>query len=159
MLDSATTGPGRTFGKIGGGVKVDAGRLLGWKRVVVNAGYESSNASSPALTYRDTAYAASKLKVDLIGAGVSANVWKGLSLLAGFQRAKSDPIWKYDVSGKSKIGKAMDLTQDNWAVGIEYRVAAGVYATAEYGKMSVDEKTSGTRFDQGLASGGLVVGF
>ncbi len=160
VLDSATAAPGLAFGRIGAGVKVQAGQWLGWdKRITVSAGYLADNAKQAAYSYKDTAYAEANVKSALLNAGLYANVWKGLSFLAGYQQIKSNPYRGYTVAGKTKTADQADLTQGNWAVGLEYRIAAGVYATAEYGAISLDEAKSATAFSQKLVSGGLVVGF
>lgn len=159
-VDATTTVAGQTFGRIGGGVKAQVGSFLGLdRRITVIAGWMEDNAKRPAFAYQDSAYAEVTVKSGLASAGVYANVWRGLSLSAGYQQIKSNPYKGYDVAGETKTAKQADLTQGNWAIGAEYRIAAGVYANAEYGQLSLEEAKSATKFSQDLVSAGLVVGF
>jgi hypothetical protein len=160
--DAATMGPAQSFGRLGGGLKAQVGRLLGLgRRITVSAGYVADRARKPAYSFQDTAYAAAEVESALSSAGLYASVWKGLALSAGYQRIRSNPYRGYTVAAttNTKTPDQADLTQGNWAVGLEYRIAAGVYVTAEYGAMSLEEAESGTGFSQDLASAGLLVGF
>ncbi len=145
-----------TFGRVGGGVKLDAGEWIN-RRLMVSASFVQDTYTRPVST--DPSYAALDFKSAMINAGVSAGIWKGLSALVGFQQIKSNPPDRNDGLALVKTSGAFDLTQTNWSAGLECRIAPGAYVTGEYGMIAYDEAKTATKYSQAISSLGLIVGF
>jgi hypothetical protein len=138
---------------MGGGMALDAGRFLGWDhRIALSGGFVRESRERAAF---DTV-AAESFQSDQINAGVYAGVWKNLALLAGYQRIESNPMVRANVASPRVEG---GLTQMQWAVGLELKLAHAAYVTAEYGKLDYEESVTATRFSQDISSLALFLGF
>jgi hypothetical protein len=147
-----------SFGRIGGGVKLDAGEWINrGRRAAVSVSYVQDSYKREASP--NPAYAALEFKSAMINAGLSANVWRGLGVLAGYQQIKSNPPAAGGALSLVKTSGEFDLTQSNWSLGLEYRIAAGAYVTGEYGIVAFDEAKTATKYAQAVSSLGLIVGF
>ncbi|MDB5105258.1 MAG: hypothetical protein JWP91_2947 [Fibrobacteres bacterium] len=158
--DPATATEAATLGRMGGGAKVEAGKLLGLKnRITASAGYVADSRKNPAYNVKDTSFAEWTFKSAMLSAGVYAGIWKGLAVLAGYQQIKSNPFSGVSGSATAKSVNEADLKQSIWSLGLEYRIAPGAYVTGEYGMIGFDEAKSATEYSQAVSSLNLIVGF
>lgn len=160
QVDSTTIAEPATYGRVGGGMSVQAGKLLGLsKRVTLSGSLVRDFRKQAGYSLRDTAYGATDFQTAMINAGAYAGIWKGLALIAGYQQIASNPLLGYSLAGTSAVPRVGDMLQGHWSAGLEIRLGHGAYVTGEYGRIDLKETATGTRFAQDVSSLGLFLAF
>jgi hypothetical protein len=158
-IDSLTATPA-DFARMGGGLKVNLEKFLGSESpVTVSGSYVKDSRTQAAFSSKGVAVAEEKFETAMINAGVRAHVYKGMSLLGGYQSIKSNPIIARTATATARSSQPGDLRQDQWSAGIEYKITHGAYVTAEYGRMGLEEAVTLTRFSQDISSLHLVIAY
>lgn len=148
LIDSVHRAAAATYGRVGGGLKVEAGSLLKLKnRVTVSGSYVSDTWKRAAFTVDTAAHAAVDFKSAMINAGLFAGITGNFAVTGGYQQMTV-----------SNAGFG-DVVQKNWAAGIELKLAHGAYVTAQYGMMSFEDAVAENAFSQAITDLGLVVAF
>ncbi|MDB5048783.1 MAG: hypothetical protein JWO30_1854 [Fibrobacteres bacterium] len=156
QIDSLTAVPA-DYTRMGGGLKVNIDKLAALaKPLVVSGSYLQDGRKRAAFTSRGVAVDAEDFKTAMINADVHAGIWKGLSLMAGYQSIQSNP--RIDSLGARTVHPG-DLRQDQWALGLECQITHGAFVTAQYGRMDFDEAVTGTKFSQDITSLTLLIAY
>jgi hypothetical protein len=128
-IDSLRTLPKTEFTQAGGGLKVEAGALLGLSLpFTVSGGFVRSTAENAGIA-GDSLHAAAKVENDFLNAGAQYAFWKRFSLLAGYQRIATT---------LTRGGTESVRTQTHTAGGLDYKVAAGAHLLFSLGRIEVD---------------------
>lgn len=147
------------FGRVGGGLRLRLGKFLALGTPLDFSGsYMVESRRRPAFSSRGVAVAAEDFESALLNAGFQAGVGYGLSVLGGYQSIQSNPaLWT--VTPLTRDNRPGDLRQDQWSVGLEYRIKPGAYVTAEYGRLGFEEAVTGTAYRQDVTSLNLVIAY
>jgi hypothetical protein len=146
--------------RMGGGLKLNIHKFAGLPKPIVLAGsYVQDARKRAAFASKGVSVGAEDFKSSMINVDAHANVWGGLSLLAGYQSIKSNPGVAISQTATSRTATAGDLTQDQWAAGLEYQITAGAYVTAEYGMLNSKETVTKSDFSQDVSSLTLLIAY
>jgi hypothetical protein len=138
-VDSVKNWPKTKFGQVGGGLKVEAGALMGLALPLTLSGsYVSSTADNDGIA-GDTARTSLKVKSDFINAGLLFSFWKRFSLMGGYQQIENT------ITRPAKENKQ---TQTHYAGGLDYRVATGAHLLFSLGQVKVDNPAEDKDFSQ-----------
>ncbi len=149
-----------TYGRLGGGLSVQAGEFLKLSRPLALSGsYIREGRNQPAFTDKGISVSQQDFQSAMVNAGVQVGVSNNLILSAGYQQIASNPYRETARDAGSRTFDELDLVQSQWSVGLEIKLTHGAYVTAEYGVLDLDESVTGTRFSQNLSSLFLTVTF
>jgi hypothetical protein len=130
MVDTVRALPVTKFTQSGGGLKIEAGGLMGLSLPLTLAGsFTRSTADNDGIA-GDTVHTATKVTSDFINAGAQWNFWKRFTLLGGWQQISTTI---------DRAGKEAKQIQTHTAGGIDYKVAAGAHLLFTVGQIKVDE--------------------
>jgi hypothetical protein len=107
---------------LGGGLDVEIGRLIGWERKLnLNGGFGKASETD--------GYERSSTRAS---AGLRAHVWRGISLLGGFQMVNKDygNLFETSVTGDELL----------WLAGPEIKITEGSYFNLQYGMLNYEFK-------------------
>jgi hypothetical protein len=136
-IDTVRALPITKFTQLGGGLKVEAGGLLGLSRPLTFAGsFMRSTADNGGL---DSLHPALKVTSDFVNAGAQWNFWQRFSVLGG---------WQQITTTLDRSGAETKRIQTHTAGGIDYKVAAGVHLLGSLGQIKVDEPVAATGGDR-----------
>jgi hypothetical protein len=156
-IDSLTSVPA-DYTRMGGGLKVSLDKLVSMpKNADFSVSYAEDARKRAAFSSKGVSVAGENFKSAMINADLQAGIWKGLSLLAGYQSIQSDPRVSSTQTATARSSTAGDLRQDQWALGLECRITHGAYVTAEYGRIGFEETVTKTKFSQDVSSLTLVI--
>jgi hypothetical protein len=138
-IDSARSLPVTKYTQASGGLKVEAGRLMGLALPLTVAGsFTRSTADNDGIA-GDTLHTSAKVTSDFINAGAQWNFWKRFSVLGGWQQITTT-IDRASVSKKQ--------VQTHTAGGVDYKVSAGAHLLFSVGQIKVDEPPPAVGNDQ-----------
>lgn len=132
VIDTARSLPVTKFTQSGGGLKIDAGRLIGLSRPFTLAGSFMRSTGDNAGIAADTLRPAIKVTSDFANAGGMWNFWQRFSVLGGWQQITTtiDRGTRETVRVQTHIGG-----------GLDYKVAAGAHLLFSLRDIKVDEPT------------------
>ncbi len=128
-VDSVRALPNSKFAQMGGGLKVEAGGLIGLSLPFTISGSFIRSTAENAGIAGDTLHTATKVTSDFLNAGAQYSFWKRFSLLAGWQQI-ANTVARGGVNNKQ--------TQTHTAGGLDYKVAAGAHLLFSVGQIKVD---------------------
>ncbi|MBW8890425.1 MAG: hypothetical protein JF616_21955 [Fibrobacteres bacterium] len=132
MVDTVRSLPVTKFTQAGGGLKVEAGGLMGLSLPLTLAGsFMRSTADNDGIA-GDTLHALTKVTSDFINAGAQWNFWKRFTVLGG---------WQQITTTVDRAATEAKQVQTHTAGGIDYKVAAGAHLLFTVGQIKVDEPT------------------
>jgi hypothetical protein len=128
---------------LGGGLDVEIGRLIGWeRRLNFNGGFGKASETD--------GYERSSTRAS---AGLRAHIWRGISLLGGFQMVNKDygNMFAAPVTGDELL----------WLAGPEIKITEGSYFNLQYGMLNYEfkEGANAHTFDRSLFSADVRVKF
>ena len=129
-IDSARVLPKSKFTQAGGGLKVEAGGLLGLSLPFTVSGSFLRSTSDNAGLAGDSLHPAAAVTGDFANAGAQYSFWKRFSLLAGWQRITTT----FTTAGTETV-----QVQTHQAAGLGYKVAAGAQLLLSLGQVKVDQ--------------------
>jgi hypothetical protein len=129
-VDSARALPLTKYVQAAGGLKIEAGALLGLALPLTVAGSFQRSTADNAGIAGDSLHAAAKVTSDFVNAGAQWAFWKRFSLLAGWQQINTTV---------TRRGAEADQVQTHVAGGLDYKVAAGAHLLFTLGQIKVDE--------------------
>jgi hypothetical protein len=129
-LDTVRSLPVTKFTQLGGGLKVEAGGLIGLSRPLTIAGSFMRSTADNGGIAADTLHRALKVTSDFINAGAQWNFWQRFSVLGG---------WQQITTTLDRAGAETKRVQTHTAGGLDYKVAAGVHLLGSLGQIKVDE--------------------
>ncbi len=130
MVDTTRSLPVTKFTQAGGGLKVEAGGLLGLSLPLTLSGsFTRSTADNDGIA-GDTVHAMTKVTSDFINAGAQWNFWKRFTVLGG---------WQQITTTVDRAAAETKQIQTHTAGGIDYKVAAGAHLLFTVGQIKVDE--------------------
>jgi hypothetical protein len=130
MVDSVRSLPVTKFTQAGGGLKIEAGGLLGLSLPLTLAGsFMRSTADNDGIA-GDSLHALTKVTSDFINAGANWNFWKRFSVLGG---------WQQITTTVDRAAAEAKQVQTHTAGGIDYKVSAGAHLLFSVGQIKVDE--------------------
>jgi hypothetical protein len=129
-IDTVKALPITKFTQLGGGLKVEAGGLIGLSRPLTFAGSFMRSTADNGGIAADSLHPALKVTSDFVNVGAQWNFWQRFSVLGG---------WQQITTTLDRAGKETKRVQTHVAGGVDYKVAAGVHLLGSLGKISVDE--------------------
>ncbi|MDB5106202.1 MAG: hypothetical protein JWP91_3891 [Fibrobacteres bacterium] len=129
MVDSSRAMPNTEFSQMGGGLKVEAGDLMGLALPFTLSGSLVRSTADNAGIAGDSLHAAAKVTSDFLNAGGQFGFWKRFSILGGYQRI---------VNTVSRPAAETEQVQTHYAGGLDYKVAAGAHLLFSLGRIKVD---------------------
>jgi hypothetical protein len=145
--------PDALYLDVGGGAEVEIGRFIGLKnRINLTGGFGKTTETDG---FERSATRAS--------AGLRVGLWRGLSLLGGFQMVNKDygSLFSYD-DGEGNIFP-IAITGDEllWLAGPEIKITEGSYFNLQYGMLNYEYKSGKDKFvlDRSLLSADIRVKF
>jgi hypothetical protein len=158
-FDSLSAEPA-DYARLGGGLTARVNEFFGWsERIELSGSWVEDSRKRPAYTSKGVSVAANEFKSAMLNAGAYLGVWKRVALLAGYQQIKSNPVVSETRTATSLAFNEGDLTQSQWAAGLELKLTHGAYVTAEYGLVDVKEAKTGAAFKQDVSSVNLLLAF
>ena len=130
MLDSVKALPITKFTQAGGGLKVEAGGLMGLALPLTLSGSFIRSTADNAGLAGDSLHAATKVTSDFMNAGAQYSFWKRFCLLAGYQQIATTI---------TKAGADAKQVQSHTSGGLGYKVAAGAQLLFSLGQVKVDQ--------------------
>jgi hypothetical protein len=128
-IDSVKALPITKFTQVGGGLKVEAGALIGLALPFTLSGSFVRSTADNAGIAGDSLHSAAKVTSDFLNAGAQYSFWKRFSVLGGYQR----------IANTLARGSAeRKQTQTHVAGGLDYKVAAGAHLLFSLGQIEVD---------------------
>jgi predicted porin len=128
-IDSVRALPATKFTQASGGLKLEAGGLMGISPLTLAGSFMRSTANNDGLA-GDTLHAAAKVTSDFINAGAQWNFWKRFSVLGG---------WQQITTTVDRGAKEAKQVQTHTAGGVDYKVSAGAHLLLSVGRIKVDE--------------------
>lgn len=129
-LDTVKALPATKFTQTGGGLKIDAGGLIGLTLPFTVAGSFMRSTADNGGIAADSLHPAVKVTSDFVNAGGVWNFWQRFSVLGGWQQ----------ISTTIDRGvKETKRVQTHVAGGLDYKVAAGAHLLLSVGQIKVDE--------------------
>lgn len=158
-MDSLTAAPA-DYARLGGGLSLRVNEFIGLaNRIEVAGSWQEDSRKRPAFSSKGISVAAVDFKTAMVNAGFYAGIYKGLAILGGFQQIKSNPVVGAAQAANARTFTEGDLTQSQWAAGLELKLTHGAYVTAEYGILDVKETKNGAVFSQDVSSVSLLLAF
>lgn len=149
-LDSARALPATDFTEMGGGLRFEIGRWLGWTYPLsATLSHVASTAKQDGLA-GDSLAIATEWNTGITQAGLKAGFYKRASVLAGFQQIATTA---------TVGGSEAETVQRQIGGGLEYRLGAGAYADAMITRVSSDRPGEDDDFGQWLTEVSMRVGF
>jgi hypothetical protein len=159
-IDSVHKAAAATYGRMGAGVQVQAGSLLGLaNRITVSGSYVADTWKRGSYVQDSLTFAAGSFKSEMINAGLYAGIFKHLALLAGYQQIVSNPAVGSTRTGNTVAPDLGEYTQTNWSAGLEIKLTHGAYVTGDYGMMEMKDPKTNTDFSQKIMDLSLLVAF
>lgn len=121
--------PKTSYSQMGGGVKIDIGRLTKISNVLaISVSYVGSSASNGDGASKE------KITSDFINFGAHCQLWKRLWANGGLQL----------INNKAALGDSTinENAMTHWAAGLEWKVADGASLEASVGQINVDNKVN-----------------
>jgi len=130
----------------GGGFSVEAGRFMGLQKpLTLQAGFKKSTESD--------GYERSSQNST---AGLRWGVWRGLSLIGGFETVKKD----YGLAILDKDGVSLQATELLWLAGPEVKLSEGAYFNLQYGMLNNEfEGNYNNKLDRNIITADVRVKF
>jgi hypothetical protein len=137
-VDSTASLPNTKFTQAGGGLKVEAGALIGLSLPFTLSGSLIRSTADNAGIAGDTVHTATKATSDFLNAGMQYSFWKRFSVLAGYQQI-TNTLTEKAVEAKQ--------VQTHAAGGLGYKVASGANLLFSLGQVKVDNPAGATDAD------------
>ena len=129
-VDSVRSLPVTKYTQAGGGLKIEAGGLIGMPLPLTLAGsFMRSTANNDGIA-GDSLHVLTKVTSDFINAGAQWNFWKRFSVLGG---------WQQITTTVDRAAAEAKQVQTHTAGGIDYKVSAGAHLLFSVGQIKVDE--------------------
>ncbi len=128
-VDSVRALPVTKFAQMGGGLKIEAGALIGLSLPFTLSGSFIRSSAENGGIAADTSHPSLKVTSDFINAGMQYSFWKRFALLGGYQKIENTI---------NHGGTEAKQTQIHYAGGLDYKVAAGAHLLFSLGRVSVD---------------------
>jgi hypothetical protein len=130
MVDSVRALPITKYTQAGGGLKIEAGGLMGLSLPLTLAGsFMRSTANNDGIA-GDTLHVVTKVTSDFINAGANWNFWKRFSVLGG---------WQQITTTVDRAAAEAKQVQTHTAGGVDYKLSAGAHLLFSVGQIKVDE--------------------
>jgi hypothetical protein len=139
IIDTARSLPVTKFTQMGGGLKIEAGGLIGLSRPLTFAGSFMRSTAENGGIAADTLHPALKVTSDFVNAGAQWNFWQRFSVLGG---------WQQITTTLDRAGAATKRVQTHTAGGLDYKVATGVHLLGSLGQIKVDEPPAAAGADR-----------
>jgi hypothetical protein len=126
-IDSTRILPATAFSQMGGGLKLEVGSMFGMAYPLTVSGSLVRSTAENAGIAGDSVFSAHTVESDFINAGLRYQFWKRAALLAAYQEIRTRNV------------RAVELeeVQKNMGGALEYKVAAGAYATFGLNRVAV----------------------
>jgi hypothetical protein len=144
---------GALYLDVGGGAEVEIGRFIGLKnRINLTGGFGKTTETDG---FERSATRAS--------AGLRVGIWRGLSLLGGFQMVNKDygKLFSYYDEESNSIPIAITGDELLWLAGPEIKITEGSYFNLQYGMLNYEYKSGDDiyKLDRSLLSADIRVKF